>query len=190
MIARVADLYASADIRPSLLGTGTTSMQWYLIHAKPRQEQRALLNLERQGYSCYLPLLSRERIIQREKKVVQEPLFPRYLFVRLDGGSPARGLAPVRSTLGVSRLVSFGAGPARIDGQLVEFLKLRESRSLASPESVFQSGERVLLSDGPFAGIEAVYQIDDGEQRAMVLIEFLSKPVMLRVSQASLRKIV
>lgn len=167
-----------------------TSMQWYLIHAKPRQEQRALLNLERQGYFCYLPLLSRERITQREKKIVQEPLFPRYLFVRLDGGSPARGLAPVRSTLGVSRLVSFGAEPARVDSQLVAFLRLREAKSLASPQTVFHSGERVLLSDGPFSGIEAVYQIADGEQRAMVLIEFLSKPVTLRVPQASLRKIV
>lgn len=167
-----------------------TCMQWYLIHSKPRQEQRALLNLERQGYSCYLPLFSRERIAHREKKIVHEPLFPRYLFIRLDGESPSRGLAPVRSTLGVSRLVSFGAEPAHVDGQLVELLKAREARASASPEALFQPGERVLLADGPFAGIEAVYQIPDGEQRAMVLIEFLSKPVTLRVSQVSLRKVV
>lgn len=29
-------------------------MHWYVIHTKPRQEQRALLNLAQRGYNCYL----------------------------------------------------------------------------------------------------------------------------------------
>ena len=37
-------------------------MHWYAIHTKPRQEQRALLNLTQQGYGCYLPLLATERL--------------------------------------------------------------------------------------------------------------------------------
>ena len=32
-------------------------MHWYVVHTKPRQEQRALVNLMQQGYECYLPLV-------------------------------------------------------------------------------------------------------------------------------------
>jgi hypothetical protein len=48
--------------------------------------------------------------------------------------------------------------------------------------------ERVRLTEAPFAGIEGVYQMADGERRVMVLIEILSKPVAVRVAPASLRK--
>lgn len=43
------------------------------------------------------------------------------------------------------------------------------------------------LTEAPFAGTEGIYQMADGERRAMVLIELLSKQV--RVAPASLRKV-
>ena len=39
-------------------------MRWYVIHAKPRQEARALENLERQGYEAWLPMLTVQKILQ------------------------------------------------------------------------------------------------------------------------------
>ena len=56
------------------------------------------------------------------------------------------------------------------------------------PERLFKPGERVRLTEAPFAGIEGIYQMADGERRVMVLIEILSKPVAVRVTPASLRK--
>ena len=43
---------------PNQHNEGNPLMHWYVIHTKSQQEQRALLNLEQQGYECYLPLLS------------------------------------------------------------------------------------------------------------------------------------
>jgi hypothetical protein len=54
-------------------------MHWYVVHTKPRQEHRALLNLTQQGYECYLPLVDTEKLRQNVVKLVQEPLFSRYL---------------------------------------------------------------------------------------------------------------
>ena len=59
-------------------------VSWYLVPTKPRQEKTALINLELQGYECYLPMLSAEKLRQRVLSVIDEPLFPRYLFIRLD----------------------------------------------------------------------------------------------------------
>lgn len=164
------------------------AMYWYLVHTKPRQEKCALENLERQGYQCYLPTFSSETLRQGQLTVIDEPLFPRYLFIRLGHGDSAKSWVPIRSTKGVSRLVSFGVEPAKVDDALIELLRVQESSLRGEPVRLFKSGERVRLTEAPFAGIEGIYQMADGEHRVMVLIEILSKPVALRVSPTNLRK--
>jgi transcriptional antiterminator RfaH len=164
-------------------------MSWYLVHTKPRQEKTALQNLEQQGYECYLPMLSAEKLRQRVLSVIDEPLFPRYLFIRLDTGLSAKGWGPIRFTKGVSRLVSFGNEPAKIDDRLVHLLHSQENTHQTQPQRLFSNGERVMIVEGAFAGLEAIYQLTDGEGRVMVLIELISKPVQMRVAPASLRKL-
>jgi transcriptional antiterminator RfaH len=163
-------------------------MHWYLVHTKPRQEKCALDNLLRQGYQCYLPMIPAEKLSQGQIVVAYEPLFPRYLFIRLGQGDSAKSWAPIRSTKGVSRLVSFGIEPARMDDGLIELLRMQEASVQAEPKCLFKPGERVRLTAAPFAGIEGIYQMADGERRVMVLIEILSKPVAVPVAPASLRK--
>lgn len=164
-------------------------MLWYLVHTKPRQEKCALQNLEQQGYQCYLPTLPSEKLRQGQLTVADEPLFPRYLFIRLGQGGAAKSWSPIRSTKGVSRMVSFGVEPARVDDALIKLLRAQEASVEGEPARLFRSGERVLLTEGPFAGIEGIYQMAEGERRAMVLIEILSRPVSVRVAPAGLRKV-
>ncbi|WP_434782198.1 transcription/translation regulatory transformer protein RfaH [Ferrovum myxofaciens] len=163
-------------------------MYWYLVHTKPRQEKRALQNLEQQGYRCYLPLLPSEKIRQGVLRVMDEPLFPRYLFIQLGQSDSAKSWAPIRSTKGVSCLVRFGVELAKVDDGLIEFLRGQEQAVQNNPERLFKPGERVCLTEGAFAGVEGIYQMADGEKRVMVLIELLSTPVTLRVAPNSLRK--
>jgi transcriptional antiterminator RfaH len=164
-------------------------MDWYVIHTKPRQEQRALRNLEQQGYACYLPLLASEKLQGGGIAVGEEPLFPRYLFIRLDAGGTGQSWLPIRSTMGVSRLVTFGTVPAKVDDRLIEALQAKNSAGCEQPRRLFTTGERVVVTDGPFAGVEAIYQMTDGTQRVMVLIEMLSKPTQLKLAPTCLRKI-
>lgn len=170
-----------------LRGAGDDNLSWYLIHTKPRQEDTALANLERQGYRCYLPQLRIEKIRRRKAELVTEPMFARYLFIELDTGASAKSWSPIRSTVGVSQLVHFGSRPAKVDDLLVDLLRRREQ---ASPtETLFQNGDTVLITDGPFAGIEATYQMADAERRSMVLLDILSKPVPMRIDTVDLIKI-
>ena len=163
-------------------------MHWYLAHTNPRQEKCALDNLHRQGYRCYLPTLPSEMLRQGMLTVADEPLFPRYLFIRLGLGDSAKSWAPIRSTKGVSRLVSFRIELARVDDGLIELLRMQQASVQTEPERLFKLGEPVRLTEAPFAGIEGIHQMADCERRVMVLIEILSKPVAVRVAPASLRK--
>lgn len=164
-------------------------MHWYLVHTKPKQETCALENLRRQGYACYLPRIRSEKLRQGVVVVVDQPLFPRYLFIRLGQGGSSPSWAPIRSTRGVSRLVSFGLKPAKVPDPLVEALRAQETSMLSEPVRFFKQGDPVRLTGAPFAGIEAVYQMADGDRRVVVLLEILSKPVAVRVPVASLRKV-
>ena len=159
---------------------------WYLVHTKPRQEEIALANLERQGYTCYLPQMRIERIRRRKAEVATEPMFPRYLFIRLDNSDQGKSWSPIRSTLGVSQLVHFGARAAKVDDTLVDLLHKRQ-RALPT-EAMFQNGDSVVITDGPFAGIEAIYQTADAERRAFILLEILAKPVSMHIDAGRLRK--
>ena len=160
------------------------ALSWYLIHSKPRQEKVALENLERQGYPCYLPFLRIEKLRRGALVVLDEPLFSRYLFVQLDTDSSARSWTPIHSTRGVSRLVRFGVEPARVDDALVAYLRQQQAQEV---KRLFEPGQRVQVIEGAFAGVEGVFQIDDGQARAMVLIELLSRQVRLPVAAAQLR---
>ncbi len=164
-------------------------MHWYVIYTKPQQERRALINLERQGYECYLPMLTSEKLRRNAVTTAEEPLFPRYLFIHLDPKGTGQSWAPIRSTKGVNRMVTFGKDPAKVDDRLIGILRARSLTSASKPKKLFTAGERLLITDGSFAGIEAIYQMSDGESRAMVLIELLSKPVKLAMAPSNLRKI-
>ena len=159
---------------------------WYLIHTKIRQEQLALDNLERQGYTCFLPQMRAEKLRSGRLQTVLEPLFPRYLFIQLDTGLAAQSWAPIRSTLGVSRLVMFGQTPGKVSEALVNDIKAQSLHTDVQPH--FVPGQSVHITSGPFAGLQAVYQMANGEERVMVLLHILSKQVPLSVSPAHLRK--
>lgn len=163
-------------------------MHWYLVHTKPRQEKCALQNLEQQGYQCYLPTLPSEKLHQGALTVIDEPLFPRYLFIRLCLDTSAKSWGPIRSTKGVSQLVSFGVKPAKVEDGLIEALQKQEAAVQGEPKRLFKPGERVRLIEGTFADIEGIYQMTEGERRVMVLIELMSKPVVLRVAPSTLRR--
>ena len=104
-------------------------------------------NLERQGYQCYLPTLPTEKISRGVLTFADEALFPRYLFIRLGNDLSAKGWGPIRYTTGVSRLVSFGAEPARIDDGLMTQLQASESSFKERPVRLFEVGERVRIAD-------------------------------------------
>lgn len=162
--------------------TEKNSNAWYVVHTKPRQEARAMENLQNQGYNCYLPLIQIQKLRNQRVQSVTEPLFSRYLFIQLDEESQNWG--PIRSTLGVSKLVSFGSQPAKLPSEFIDCLKHAPTETL---ERLFSVGDSVLVASGPLQGMEGQYVAHDGESRAFVMIELLGQPQKLRLAVESLR---
>jgi transcriptional antiterminator RfaH len=164
-------------------------MNWYLVHTKPRQERCALENLQWQGYECYFPTMPVEKLRSGKFGVVEQALFPRYLFIRLGQGTKAQSWNPIRSTKGVSRLVAFGTTPAKVCDTLITLLRSKETLVQTEPDRLFKPGERVRITADPFVDIEGIYQMTDADQRVMVLIELMSKPVKIHLAPTAIQKV-
>ena len=164
------------------------SSRWYVVYTKPREEARARENLERQGHQCYLPELALEKRRRGRVVAVTEPLFPRYLFIRTEQDLATAGWGSLRSTRGVVKLVEFGAGPVVVDDEFLEALRERTAGVPATAQALFAPGETVLIDEGPFAGLAALFQMKEGADRAAVLLEFLGQEVRAAVPYATLRK--
>lgn len=161
-------------------------LRWYLVLTKPRSEATAKVHLERQGYGIFFPRL-RELVLSRGRRIERVvPLFPRYLFSRLNVSS--QSLAPMRSSVGVSEIVRFGRDYVVVPDAIVEDLMRR-----ADPDSglhvlkrrrSLEPGTSVQFVGGAFDGLDGIFERDDGDQRVLVLLRFLGREVSVRVPSA------
>lgn len=164
-----------------------TDRNWFLLTSKPHKDEVAEFQLRNQGYEVYRPLAKRLRT-QRGKVITKiESLFPRYMFIHLDDGVNDNW-APIRSTTGISSFVRFGAEAARVPDALVATLKQQEAilGERAIDLDRFHNGDKVIITNGPFRGLEAIFQKYDGEERVIVLLEILHKQTKLAITPGHL----
>lgn len=168
----------------------STQRNWYLLTSKPHKDAEAEMQLRNQNYEVYRPLAKRLRR-QRGKMVsITESLFPRYLFIHLDNGVEDNW-SPIRSTRGLHGFARFGSQnlPTSIPERLILDLQAKEEglSERAIDLDRFHQGDKVIITDGPFHGYEAVFQKYDGEERSFVLLEILKKMTQLPISPAALQ---
>ena len=155
---------------------------WYLVQCKPRQDERAEENLLRQGYACYRPQYSCERILRGRRQTIVESLFPSYLFIQLSADD---NWAPLRSTRGVNRLIGFGGMPLPVDGSLIAHLQQRTATAVLP---ALEAGDSVRITAGSFAELDAIFMAMDGEQRVILLLNLLNRQQRISVPLASIAK--
>jgi len=152
-------------------------MHWLLAYTKPRSELLAEEHLVRQGFEVLCPLLRAQKLRRRRWSWLEEPLFPRYLFV---GAHEEQAWAPIRSTVGVTSLVRFGGVFASVPVAIVDSLRAAGAApQVARP--VFRQGQKVRIVAGPYASLEAVFEMAEGEERAAVLVDLLGRQNRVRV---------
>ena len=156
---------------------------WYLIQSKPRQEQHARENLERQGFECFLPCFqSPSRRPEKTGKTGLQPLFPGYLFIHLHAED---NWSKLRSTRGVSRVVSFDGSPCQVHQSIIDQLHTRNNFAQVNPE--LHPGQAVHIKEGPLANIDAIFLNMNGEQRVLLLMNALNRQHRIKLPLSYIR---
>jgi transcriptional antiterminator RfaH len=155
---------------------------WYLVYTKPRQENLAQENLQRQGYETYLPRIYQSRRRNGRHIKTIEAFFPRYLFIKLD--TETDNWAPIRSTIGVSKMVRFDGIPAVVPEQLIQSLQSNDDEDGIQNlvQKNLMRGDKVTIIDGPLAGYQGIYQQQNSAERVAVLVDLVGKNTLLNIS--------
>ncbi len=155
---------------------------WYLLRCKPRQDRYAAKLLENQEHKVYCPLIWVNKSKTLKLQNILEPLFPGYLFIRLDAQKV--NWTAIRSTRGIRDFVRFGQEIAIVQNYIIKEIKDRIENTQISPKKRLDlsPGDTVRVTEGCFEGLQAIYQYRSGKDRVMVLINFMG-----RVNQATVR---
>lgn len=161
-------------------------LSWYLLYCKRGQLLRAKAHLERQSVCCLSPMIGLEKLVRGKRATVSEPLFPNYLFVKVD--PEIIHTTTISATRGVSHFVRFGTLPAIVPLEVINALKEEMPETMMAPGTP-QPGDEVLITGGDFEGIKAIFTEPDGETRSMLLLNLLNKQIYYSADNKQLRKL-
>lgn len=175
-------------MRRAIMDNKLVMDNWLLLFCKARQEQRAQQHLMNQGIESYFPTITVNKLRAGKRVQAIEALFPRYLFIK---NHEQLNLAAVRSTRGVNGLVRFGESLAYVSADLVQQLIVQQTdlQKKMMQQQVFRAGEKLQILTGPFAMLNAIYQMPDGENRSFVLLNFLGQSTRLPIENSALERL-
>jgi transcriptional antiterminator RfaH len=121
---------------------------WYVIHTKPGNEHRAEINLSNQGIETFLPLFESQQYCCGRMLKKIKPLFPNYLFARLD---IELHYYKVKWTRGVSRILGNGNGPFPLSERVIQTIREKMGKdNFVKLEEEWKEGDIVQITSGPF----------------------------------------
>jgi transcription elongation factor/antiterminator RfaH len=163
-------------------------LRWYAMQTKANKEKEVEKRLSDLRIEVFLPWMRTRRRIGSRFHWVLIPLFPGYLFCRLDlleSGKVAR-YAP-----GVKDFLKFGNHIAEVGGAIVTSLRERCPEGIAQIELMSaKPGDPVKINEGPFSGLEAIFEKKmKGSERVAVLLEILGRQTRLVLPSETIEKI-
>ncbi len=122
------------------------SRKWLAIYTRPRWEKKVNSLLLEKGVECYCPLNKVRRKWSDRVKVVEEPLFKSYVFVKVTD----EDRTTVRMTPGAINFVYWNGKPAMIREKEIIAIKrfLDEYENVEAHRVDLQVDQRVRITDG------------------------------------------
>src|ERR1700712_3615813 len=153
-------------------------VHWYAVYTKPRWEKKVFSLFEERGILSYCPLNKVRRKWSDRIKVVEEPLFKSYVFVRI----PADDQPKVRLVTGVVNFVYWQGKAAVIpDREIMTIRKfLNEYENVMAEPLTLEKDTRVTINNGLFMDQPAKVIRVEGN-RVKVVIESLGYSLVASV---------
>jgi transcription antitermination factor NusG len=160
--------------------------EWFALCTLPRHEKRVADLIAQRQVELFLPLYQQERQWKKRPPVILDlPLFPTYLFVRIQHSE--RG--SVLSVPGVLSLVGNGRQPLPIPEAEIEHLRAGMGMRSAEPQPYLAVGERVRVTGGPLAGYEGLLIRKNNELRVVISVERIQQSISVEVDQADVESL-
>ncbi len=130
----------------------TENKRWYAVYTRPRWEKRVSEILTRKRIENYCPINKVIRNWSDRKKIVHEPLFTSYVFVRISDSETTS----LKQTHGVINVVYWLGKPAIIRDSEIEVIKrfLSEHVNIKLEKTPISVNDRIQILNGPLMELE------------------------------------
>jgi transcription antitermination factor NusG len=160
---------------------------WFAVYVNSHHEKRVAAQFAERQIESFLPLyLTRHHWKNRCSVNLELPLFPNYVFVRID----PRKRVPVLEVPGVLSLVGFGRTLAPLPDFEIESLRSGVGERRVEPHPYLVIGERVRITTGPMSGMEGVLIRKKTNLRVVLALDVIMQCVAVEVDAEDLEPVV
>ncbi|MGB2677798.1 MAG: UpxY family transcription antiterminator [Candidatus Acidiferrum sp.] len=171
---------------PVSLSALSEAESWYAIQSCARHEKCIATELERRGVEHFLPLYRSARQWRDRRVLLDLPLFPGYLFVRL----ALKEKLKVLQVRGVVRLVGFSGQPYPLPPEEIDALRAGILHGLSvQPHPFLTVGCRVRVMRGPLAGFEGILLRKKKVYRVVLSLSLIAQSATVEVSATDVQSI-
>lgn len=155
----------------------TDESKWFALYTCPRHEKFVYHQLNAKAVESYLPLYQSVRRWNDRTALIDVPLFPGYIFVRIPFSARLR----VLTVPGVVRIVSFNGKPASLADEEIKTLQTSVAARAAEPYPYLAEGRRIRIAGGPLKGLEGIVVRRKGKLRAVISIHSIMQSYSVEV---------
>ncbi|HEV8515754.1 MAG TPA: UpxY family transcription antiterminator [Cyclobacteriaceae bacterium] len=162
---------------------------WFVVYTKPRHERRVTCALQKAGIDNFLPLTRKLRIWSDRKKYVEEPLFPSYVFIKLED------LQGYFTSLDIDSILYFvrtGNQIAKVNEVIITNLKILIAKAADNIEVTsdrIPAGSKLTIKEGVFTGFCCEVVEYKGKEIFAVRIELLQRNILIDVPAEQLMSV-
>jgi len=157
-----------------------TPEQWFALRVRSRCEKLVALMAQNRGFEEFLPLYRCRRRWSDRWQETEFPLFPGYVFCRLD----LQHRLPLLTIPGVLHFVGIGKTPAPLEDAEIAAIQAAVRSGLSSePWPFLEAGQRVRLEGGPLAGLEGILVGTAKQDRLVISVTLLQRSVAVAIER-------
>ena len=176
----------SARLCPLEYTTPSETHPWFALRVRSNHERLTTIHLRERGYEEFSPSFKTERRWSDRTKMIDEFLFPGYVFCRLN----PQDRLPILTTPGVIGFVGCGKTPIPIpDHEIESIRRMLLSGLLILPWPRLEVGQTVVIERGPLSGVDGILQEVKGKCRLVVSINLLRRSVCTEVDRNWVRPV-
>jgi len=156
-------------------------LPWFALQVRARYELGIADHLDGKGYELFLPLYKCRKRWSDRVKEVEAPLFPGYLFCRLN----PQDRLPILKTPGVIQVVGMNRTPTAVDEHEIQAIQAMVASGIPNqPWPFLATGDRVRIESGPLTGLEGILVEFKGNHRLVLSVTLLQRSVAVEIDSA------
>jgi transcription antitermination factor NusG len=156
-----------------------SSKNWFAVYTTCRHEKRVAHHMEQRQIEHFLPTYrTHHRWKDGTRAVLDLPLFPGYVFVRIN----LQDRVGVLEVPGVLSMIGTAKQPAPLPELEVEALRTGLDPTKAEPHPLLTVGQRVRIRRGALAGVEGIVVRKKSGLQVVLTLSLLMQSIAIEVS--------